>query len=75
MYTRPAADERKVPADGVADKNVTSEQTNHYTDFMESLRHCMFTQWNRCIQWNQWVCKTSACLYSLSLADKDRGSV
>ena len=29
----------------------------------ESLRHCKNIQWNHCIQWNNLVRKTSACLY------------
>ncbi len=58
---------------GSASWQVTSPRTNHNT-YIESLRHGTFIQWNHCIQYNRWACKTSARL-SLRIKTGDQSNL
>ena len=44
--------------DDTSESAKTSPWTNQNTD-IESFCHCTFIQWNHCIQWHHWFCKTN----------------
>ncbi len=70
MYTRAAADDRNVPAYGVAERHVTSEQTNHYT-----LKAYVTARLSNEIIVSNKIIGSVKPVHVFILADKDKGPV